>query len=791
MNLPQRIVWRLMSPIIALAIMSVVTPAMPQVICNFEEDVDNWAESDVDDGNSSLSIADDGMREGVHALAIAGKTPTSFGAKYRPWDNWRGLTTLSFDLKIPADAPKDLDLYVYVKDHQYLWYQTAPLHDMATGKRTRDLKAGKWETFSIDISEDSPVWEPGGHEKSWDRVLHYPREFGIRFFSPTTWSGVVLIDNFEAKGTEPPLGPMSNGQPGPGRGTINVSPNSETVKVYQKFELTFDVDRDYDNPFDPGIVDVTGHFETPDGQHIVIPGFFYQPYRRTQTPEGWEKLIPVGAPQWKVRFAADTPGTYKYFVQLNDVTGQYRSRAGNLTVLPDPGNPGRVRISEKDPHYFEFQNGDFFYPTGINMRDGGDHAEMQRGTYDFDHFFELFENSGLNFVRTWMCAWWTGIEWSDKYHSRYDGVGRYSMYNAWRLDYAVELAEQHGIYLELTLNSHGQMRRDKFDEEWTYNPYSVKNGGFIPSPAMFFTSEKAKEMIKRRNRYIVARWGYSPHVMTFDLVNEVDLSEGYNKPEVAQWHAEMSRYIQEVDAFDHLVTSHICLYWGYGTELWDLDDIMYIQSDAYWDRECEIGMNKSWQSRQDYEKPFIFIEYGPQTASLPIPAANWKRDFRVGMWMSNQMPAAAPAQFWYHREWEQYALHEYQQALFAYNYGEDRRGMGLKTLNTTDNYPKPADPRQIKPFCVQAMGNGERTYFYVCQFDNMLYATPDEVPAEHALRDVEITLQGVKPGPCTVEYWDTFTGQVIATVSAVAEGGSLTLALPEFAQDIAAKITSD
>ena len=35
------------------------------------------------------------------------------------------------------------------------------------------------------------------------------------------------------------------------------------------------------------------------------------------------------------------------------------------------------------------------------------------------------------------------------------------------------------MLLELTLNSHGQFRRDKFDAEWEYHPYSARNGGFI------------------------------------------------------------------------------------------------------------------------------------------------------------------------------------------------------------------------------------------------------------------------------------------------------------------------
>ena len=104
-----------------------------------------------------------------------------------------------------------------------------------------------------------------------------------------------------------------------------------------------------------------------------------------------------------------------------------------------------------------------------------------------------------------MSAWWASIEWSDKYDSRYDGVGRYCMYNAWRLDHALELAEEEDLFIELTLNSHGQLRRDRFDAEWEYNPYSAANGGPVATPSLFFLSPSAKDLFRQRYRYIAAR----------------------------------------------------------------------------------------------------------------------------------------------------------------------------------------------------------------------------------------------------------------------------------------------
>ena len=52
--------------------------------------------------------------------------------------------------------------------------------------------------------------------------------------------------------------------------------NTTTVGLYEKFEATFDLRGNWDNPFDPDQVTVDGVFIAPDGKEIVIPGFFYQ-----------------------------------------------------------------------------------------------------------------------------------------------------------------------------------------------------------------------------------------------------------------------------------------------------------------------------------------------------------------------------------------------------------------------------------------------------------------------------------------------------------------------------------
>ena len=185
---------------------------------------------------------------------------------------------------------------------------------------------------------------------------------------------------------------------------------------------------------------------------------------------------------------------------------------------------------------------------------------------------------------------------------------------------------------------------------------------------------------KKRFRYIVARWGYSQHLMSYDLWNEVDLVEGPNAREIAAWHQELGAYLRSIDPWKHIVCSHVCLHGSAVTQqFWQVPEVEYIQADEYWGKTRAEGMNKFFDKNARYRhKPMFFIEYGPQTAALPVPFSEWQRDFRVGQWVGNTMPMGAVPVFWYHDAWEKYKLYGYQKGLMAYNEGEERRGLDLR-----------------------------------------------------------------------------------------------------------------
>jgi hypothetical protein len=204
---------------------------------------------------------------------------------------------------------------------------------------------------------------------------------------------------------------------------VNLQASAATVGLYEKFELTFNINGSVATnlyfPYDPspplGVparvgITVEGLF-SPDNWTTTIPhpGFLYQAYERrcivnntivTNCPSnGEEWLYPTGAPVWKVRFAPQRLGTWRYRVRVTDASGTVQSAEGTFTVVPStlPHNRGFIRISSTDPGYFEYSDGTPFIGVGH-----GEGFSGWRFTYDADEVLARLEAGRVNFVRMWM-----------------------------------------------------------------------------------------------------------------------------------------------------------------------------------------------------------------------------------------------------------------------------------------------------------------------------------------------------------------------------------------------------
>ncbi len=240
---------------------------------------------------------------------------------------------------------------------------------------------------------------------------------------------------------------------------VDVQANATTVGLYEKFELTFAVQGSVATnpnfPYDPnpppnvpaGVgITVEGLF-TPDNWQTVLvqPGFLYQAYESrcigdtaaTGCRNGRNWLYPQGEPVWKVRFAPQQTGTWRYRLRVTDASGTAQSGEGTFTVVPssDPYNHGFIRIAAQDPGLFEYTDGTPF--IGVGYGSGFDNA---RFTFAVDEEMARVAANRVNFLRIWMSG--SGIymaPWNPWHSHHLPGEGGYL--NPASLTYAVAYAD--------------------------------------------------------------------------------------------------------------------------------------------------------------------------------------------------------------------------------------------------------------------------------------------------------------------------------------------------------------
>ncbi len=108
---------------------------------------------------------------------------------------------------------------------------------------------------------------------------------------------------------------------------------------------------------------------------------------------------------------------------------------------------------------------------------------------------------------------------------------------------------------------------------------------------------------------MIARWGYSPNILAFELWNEVDVP--------ADWAREMFSYIKSINPHEQLMTISLDKPWtkkrAKSSDIWKLEDFSIIQRHTYGDRSRDVtgymlSTNKDLAAK--YNKPLLFGEFG-------------------------------------------------------------------------------------------------------------------------------------------------------------------------------------
>lgn len=399
----------------------------------------------------------------------------------------------------------------------------------------------------------------------------------------------------------------------------------------------------------------TTQFEKSDWE-IHLTAAYANPFRQKQVSLNMLLVSPSGKPlllpcyfdngTWKARFTPQEAGNYQYTFQLSDSSATITTANARFSVLP---GKGKGFLHKNDLWTFRFDNGELFRGIGENVAWESRNFEADKWTYDY--LLPSLTRNGANFFRTWMCYWNLPLEWKQpRSTKRYQPSNEYfNPSGIKRMDELVNMCDSLGLYFMLTLDWHGHLMQGG---GWNHSNYNQKNGGPAKEPADFFTLQAAQEQYKDKLRYIVARWGYSSSIAVWEFFNEVD-NAAFTRQDsiiiplatIAQWHLEMSRYLKDIDPYQHLVSTSVS-----HRDIIGLNSIPYIdfnQKHIYKHTEKIPGIYPDYI--QTYNKPYVVGEFGFRWEDQdPKYAKEANYDYKRGLWYGLFSPTPIlPMSWWW------------------------------------------------------------------------------------------------------------------------------------------------
>ena len=403
--------------------------------------------------------------------------------------------------------------------------------------------------------------------------------------------------------------------------------NTMSVKKYEKFEVLLDLQNvGIENPYDPDDIDVFAYFTAPSGKKMKINGF-YDNYKN--------------AGQWKIRFSPNEMGHYKYQVFVRDAGGNGESPISNFTAI-ESNHHGWIKPSVKNPHYFVQDDGTSFYGVGVYSPWGNSQSR-----------FDTFAKNNANLFAVWDIGYGGFV--NDKGLIE-EELGRYNQAKLGELDSLVSILEKSNIKMMYAIWPHDLFSETVWSPEWKKNPYSqLVDAEYVYSDSLVWKYQE------RKYRYLIARYSYSRSMGIWELINEMNGTDGWEKghhQEALDWVEKCHQYFHENDPYKHPVTASFSGgFVEYREELYKRNDIpnIHLYPAQGWkmkypeDKMRSDMYNFAWASRRfwdSFEKPAIFGEAGANMTYFPARDKEYHISYHNQIWASLSNGLAATPVWW-------------------------------------------------------------------------------------------------------------------------------------------------
>lgn len=365
-------------------------------------------------------------------------------------------------------------------------------------------------------------------------------------------------------------------------GIVSLEAATGDVGLYDKFEVRLDVAGSWSNPYDPAEADIGAVFRSPSGRSLTIHGYF-------------------DGSDWIIRFAPDEAGEWTYEAYAKLAEGTFHREAERFTAVSSPYRGG-LTVPEAGGRFLVHRDGTPFfaasvaYPWGVT-----------------EHRLDELAEAGVNIVTYWNGNYDNaGNGGGNRQLESFEtGPGRYDPLKGARVDELLEWLEARGMMMNFAVWPHDSLaHRINWPATWQQNAYS-----HLGEAADFYESEEMWIYQEKLYRYMIARWGHSRAFGIWDLIVEVNGTDGWalGDPAAAdRWLTRTHAYFRDHDPYRHPTMGSMAGnredYWDHAYRTLDIAD-----RENYYDLHYSAFTEDIGGRWEAYDKPLYIGETGNVT----------------------------------------------------------------------------------------------------------------------------------------------------------------------------------
>ncbi len=425
-----------------------------------------------------------------------------------------------------------------------------------------------------------------------------------------------------------------------GENIKNLKCITKNAKTFEKFEISFSVPVLTGNFYDENENDISADFWDEYGNSFTVPGFFYEPFDFEKTGELIGHSKENG--NWRIRVMFKTAGIWHGKITVNQNGKLLDSADFSVSVEVGKSDKGFIGVEPTVKRNFIFENGELYIPIGQNLCWHKPVSAKEKQARYINRIINTGSDYGMNFIRLWTMYWGLAIKTQNCAPNDFSA----GQSNAAQLDRIVENMEEKGVYASLVFFTHGDFSTGA-DNHWFECPYNAVNPhGYLENPEEFWRNERARKDAKSYIRYLIARYGYSTSIMTWELFNEADNVDKRDFEATEEWHIYMSDYVRSIDPYNHLISTSACYADG-KIARHECLDFTYIHCYNYPTIDWALDFQRrDWKNQK---RPSIFGEIGFMDLKPHIKPSLIAP--HMSNWAGIMGGSAATGMTWY---WEQF-----------------------------------------------------------------------------------------------------------------------------------------